>query len=483
MYRNLSLQYATIVLAMICFLQPCVAENSLPSGSAPAALEFTHFPDRLHTFIWRNWPIVPVERLAKVLETTPENVRLVADSMGLPTPNPVAEQDKERIYISILRRNWHILPYDQMLTLLDMTAEQLALALREDDFLFEKLGGLKPACERLVYTPPNESAQKRSAEIKQFVQERFGDELLQPEEKRFQFTEDLSQIAPPSVKASSTTTERFSPCYIYSYFALYGDPLMNPQLDPYPDGLLQKLSELGVDGIWMHTVLRQLAPSEIFPEYGKDCEIRLKNLNALVQRAKKYGIGIYIYVNEPRAMQDDFFSNRESLRGVREGSYSALCTSTPEVQQWLGDSLAYVFHQVPDLAGAFSITASENLTNCASHGQEAACPRCSQRKPADIIAEVNTIIEKGVHRGNPDAKVIAWDWGWNDSWAVDAIEQLPKSIYFMSVSEWSKPIERGGIKNAVGEYSISTVGPGPRATRHWAAAKKAGLRTMPRGTQ
>ena len=33
----------------------------------------------------------------------------------------------------------------------------------------------------------------------------------------------------------------------------------------------------------------------------------------------------------------------------------------------------------------------------------------------------------------------------------------------MSVSEWDKPIERGGIKTKVGEYSISAVGPGPRA--------------------
>jgi hypothetical protein len=47
----------------------------------------------------------------------------------------------------------------------------------------------------------------------------------------------------------------------------------------------------------------------------------------------------------------------------------------------------------------------------------------------------------------------------------------------MSVSEWSLPIERGGIKSRVGEYSISAVGPGPRAVRHWAAATRAGMKT------
>jgi hypothetical protein len=47
----------------------------------------------------------------------------------------------------------------------------------------------------------------------------------------------------------------------------------------------------------------------------------------------------------------------------------------------------------------------------------------------------------------------------------------------MSVSEWDLPIERGGIETKIGEYAISAVGPGPRALRHWTAAKQAGLKT------
>ena len=47
----------------------------------------------------------------------------------------------------------------------------------------------------------------------------------------------------------------------------------------------------------------------------------------------------------------------------------------------------------------------------------------------------------------------------------------------MSVSEWSLPIERGGIRNTVGEYSLSAPGPGPRATAHWKLARERGLKT------
>ncbi len=470
----------TITITFTClftFIPTSSCSMDLPAGSAPDALTFPHFPTRMHTFIWRNWPVVEIERLAKVLETSTENVRKVAESMGLPEQHPIAKEDRNRIYITLIRRNWHLLPYDQLLTLLDMSAEELAYSLREDDFLYIKLGRLKPQCEPLKYEPPSDETQKRCAEIKQIVQDHFRNEWQNPAEERFYFIEELSQ-ADPNFKKDTSVKPRFSPRYIYSYFALYGDPLMNPELDPYPEGLLQKLAALGVDGVWMHVVLRQLAPSEIFPEFGEDHETRLQNLRKLVERAKQYGISIYLYMNEPRAMPESFFEDHPDMKGVQEGDHFTVCTSNPKVRQWLTDSLAYVFEQVPDLGGVFTITASENLTNCASHHRHKECPRCKDRTAAEIIAEVNQAIETGVHRGNPDAKVIVWDWGWRDEWAGDAIRKLPKNVWFMSVSEWSKPIERGGVKTAVGEYSISVVGPGPRATRHWAIAEEAGLKTM-----
>ncbi|MDD5708247.1 MAG: hypothetical protein PHR35_20190, partial [Kiritimatiellae bacterium] len=101
------------------------------------------------------------------------------------------------------------------------------------------------------------------------------------------------------------------------------------------------------------------------------------------------------------------------------------------------------------------------------------------RSDAEIIAEVNAAIAQGVHRGNPKANVIAWDWGWNKHKETpEMIAMLPKSVWLMSVSEWSLPLERGGVETKVGEYSISAVGPGPRALNQWKSAKAAGLKTM-----
>ncbi|MEN8230350.1 MAG: hypothetical protein ABFS38_19465 [Bacteroidota bacterium] len=445
-----------------------------------------YFPSRMHAFIWRNWESVSLDRMAKVLDTTTENVRKTGRSMGLPPyvePGPVFEQ---RGYISLIRRNWHLLSYNQIVTLLNWNAAQLDQTLRDDDFLWVKVGGMKPECPPLQYISPTPKIKKRCAEIKKIVEENFGEELNKPQEKRFAFIQNLSVMDEDFDfsdidKGDTDETIRF----IYSYFASFGDPLLQPELNPFPDGLLQSLSKQGINGIWLHVVLHQLTSSKIFPELGMDHEKRLGNLRKLAKRAEKYGIKIYLYMNEPRAMPPSFFNDRKELLGFMDQDFGTLCTSVPLVRQWIKESLATVFSKVPELGGVFTITGSENLTNCWSKQQGDQCPRCSERSPAEVIAEVNKAIADGVWEGNPDAKVIVWDWGWPDGtawgenrWAADVIKQLPENVYHMSVSEWSLPLHRGGVNTTVGEYSISAVGPGPRALRLWDLAKERNLKTI-----
>jgi hypothetical protein len=464
---------------LLCGSSILAVEPVLPEGSAPPPLVDRHFPDRVHAFVWRNWNAVEPAKLAEVLGTSEANVRAMAVSMGLPATPIIPPQMKSRGYITLIRRNWHLLPYDQLLELVEMTPERLAFTLREDDFLWHKLGELKPKCAPLRYQAPDAAAQRRAAEIRRVVESDFGAELNRPAEPRFDFVrqlgEPLAEYSPPGSNANQPVSLRM----VYSYLAVYGDPLLNPHLDPYPDGFLQRLSAVGVNGIWLHTVLRDLAPGgAVFPEFGAGHAERLANLRVLVQRARRFGIGVYLYMNEPRAMPNAFFKTRPEMAGVREAKFTAMCTSHPVVRQWMSDALAYVFREVPDLGGIYAITASENLTNCASHGKWGPCPHCQKRSEADILSEVVGVLDEGVHRGNPKANVVISDWGWHAHGdAVDIIARLPKSVWLMSVSEWDLPIERGGTKAKVGEYSISAVGPGPRAMRHWAAARAAGIRT------
>ena len=162
LYSLRAIQSWTLILAVsIAFLLSgalAAAEEPLPVGSNPAPIDVPHFPSRMHAFVWRNWRLVETVRLARVLGTTEKNVTAVAESMGLPAAGTVASTMRERGYITLIRRNWHLLPYDQLLSLLDMTADELAHTLREDDFLYHKLGHLKPKCEPLVYQEPGKAA-------------------------------------------------------------------------------------------------------------------------------------------------------------------------------------------------------------------------------------------------------------------------------------------------------------------------------------
>ena len=308
------------------------ASIDLPIGVNPPALGTPHFPNRLHAFVWRNWQLVELQRMAQLVGTSVENIEQIALSMGLPKAAPISATMRERGYITLIRRNWHLLPYDQLLTLLEMSAEELAYTLREDDFLFVKLGRLKPKCEPLRYQEPDLETRQRAAEIKRLVQHHFGDLSMMPAKPRFGFVETLSSLEGTREQGDRTSINRDEPLrMVYSYFGIFGDPLVDPDIDPFPEGLLARLAASGVNGLWMHVVLRQLAPGgEDFPEFGEGHQQRLRTLKKLVEKAKRYGIGIYLYINEPRAMPPTFFENRPDMAGVREGDFLTMCTVTHE---------------------------------------------------------------------------------------------------------------------------------------------------------
>ena len=233
-----------------------------------------------------------------------------------------------------------------------------------------------------------------------------------------------------------------------------------------------------MDGVWLQAVLTRLAPFPWDARQSEDYETRLKNLRLLVERARRHGVGVYLYLNEPRSCPTSFFATRPNLKGVAEGDFAALCTSVPEVREWLASAVESICRAVPELAGFFTITGSENLTNCWSHGNGKACPRCGKRAPAEVIAEVNSTFYDGIRRAGSGQTLIAWDWGWHDDWVESIIAQLPREVQFMSVSEWGMPINRGGVATTVGEYSISTIGPGDRARHYWEVAHARGMRTL-----
>ncbi len=567
------------------------------------ALATPHFPTQMQAVIWRNWGLVPVERLALVLGASEEQIREAASDLGLEVSQTGNEAIwLERGYITIIRANWHLLPVEQLLELLGWTEDRLAFTLKEDDFLWIKLGSLKPWTESVKYRVLNESEQERTRLIRESTAalsdgrqaekpfdflnqyrkpamrenvrvrepghgeirldiswtieapsghpvldsalERFVTKLertwgakwtvrkasaFSPNEEinpvmRIEIVPDSSQLTEDhlivagtdtlTIRAAAETgimrglqwlagqaceghapylmageyrrTTKFDMRIIYSYGAVYGDPLLTPELDPFPEALLERLSDAGVNGIWLQSVLYNLVPLAGLPEeLSLNWEQRIAGLRFLADRAAKYGIGVYLYCNEPRSMPVSFFADKPDWQGHTEDGYATLCTSHTEVQQLLSDGIARLFREVPGLAGLFTITMSENWTHCYSRavGGQTNCPRCSRRTPGEVVAEVNGLIAEGAFREKPEARIVCWTWGWSHSWGWDdqeirsAIEGLPDNVIVMSTSEEAIPTNMAGSSGQVIDYSMSVVGPGEKSRRTWEVAQARGLRT------
>ena len=446
---------------------------ALPAGPSPEPVSFPHFPDTLHAFVWRNWQVVPAARMAEVVGATEAEVVSLGTSMGLATPPPISDDQRRRSYITVIRRNWHLLPYEQLLRLLGWNEEELSYTLREDDFLFGKLGSLKPKCPPIHYALPGEAAKLRASEIRQEILKSFGGPVGAAQEPLFHFVEKLN-VSPAGPPTAAKEKNLFGLRFCSSYFALYGDPLLESTTMSYPDGYLARLEQNGVNGIWLQGVLYKLQPFPWQPELSVGYERRLENLRDLISRSKKFNIRVFVYLNEPRSMPLEFFDKYPALKGVTMKDRAMLCTSTVDVQNFLKESVTSLAAAVPGLGGFFTITSSENPTNCWSKGLGLECPRCGPRGAENVVPEVNKIIYEGLRKAGTGAELIAWDWGWKDEWADYAIRGLPKKIGLMSVSERDLPITRGGISTTVREYSISAVGPGARAKRHWKIAQDSG---------
>jgi len=442
-------------------------------GAAPTPLNAAWFPGRMHAFIWRNWALVTIDRMAAVLGAKPDDIVRVGRSMGLGPGRRLSDDQRRRASLTIIRRNWHLLPYEQLLSLLGWSVEEMAYTLREDDFFFHKLGLLKPKAAPLRWAEPDAAQRTRAVEIARAVRDHFPGGALEGRDPLFSFVEALSR--PPTTSRPSPDAGTAPLRLGYSYFALYGDPLLDPTLDPYPDGYLARLAAVGVNAVWLQGVLSRLSPLPWAKE--ANIERRRATLRDLAARAARHGIKIFLYLNEPRSLpaKSAMFEMHPEWRGVAEMEFNALCTSASEVRAALSEGVADLCRAVPDLGGFFTITASENLTSCWSHGRGNECRRCKTRPPAEVIAEVNATFHEGIRAASGKQRLLAWDWGWADDWAIEVIERLPAGVSLMSVSEWGLPIERGGVKTTVGEYCLSAIGPGPRAARHWEAAKKRGM--------
>ncbi len=439
--------------------------------------------------IFRNYGVVKTSLIAKILNISEEEVCLNAEKLGLSRLqyNPLW---KEKGFVTIIRNNWDILSLDNIALILEISRQELDKLLVEYDFLDVKLGE-QPNIEDCSYFPLSIKQEIITENIRKIVEENF------PEKNQSLFNFYDNYVKPCFVsKNNGRVADRFTS----SYSSRYTGALLDGQLLDYGEDYLQKLADNGVNGIWVHDTLRNLAEFPFDTNYSAGYEIRIKNLKKLTERCEKFGIKVYLYLNEPRSLPASFFLKHPDLKGQKvDDENFCLCTSKKLVKEYLYNAIRCIAENVPKLFAVMSITMAENPTHCYSCYWDnnpimhTDCVDCKKREPQEMVAEINNIIYNALRDGNGYTRLIAYVWAWNYLSVPDrrdssdykkfnmsniykTIDLMDKNIDILCVSEYFKEFEREKVVTSVADYSISVLGPSEFAENVLNYAKNNGHR-------
>ena len=298
-----------------------------------------------------------------------------------------------------------------------------------------------------------------------------------------------------------------SPSSDFGHFNRFDDPSMEETftaLDAYTDTELSRISSAGFNAVWIHGNLGNVVQTEVFPELGKDAKFHQQRLNALIERTKSHEIKVVLYCQPPRAIPLDhrFWESHPDVAGQVEEimdddskplKLQSLCTSTPQVKNYLFQAAAELATKVPGLGGIIMITASEYPAHCwARRGNimladgslavaDIECPRCRMRKAGEVVSEVVQLVRDGIRSVNQEMKIIAWNWSWSfyeTSPCTEIISALPRDVILLV------DFERGGKKVINGktieidEYSLGYTGPSEQFMESLDVARRNGLEVM-----
>ena len=426
-----------------------------------------NFPTVWQAVIFRNYGIVSNRKIAETIECDEQTVETEALRLGL-EKTEYDEKWARSGYITIIRNNWFLLPYEQLMKILDFTEEKLEFCLKEEDFLSAKLGK-KPQVSKVVYEPLNKEQITQTEELASVVKTL----QVKTEKKAFDFFSCSTDKRTFDFGKSKSTK------IVHGYLTPCGDALIGRSEEYLPDSLLEEYQRQGINGLWMHGVLSALSPYPYKPALSEKYKERREELKRLIKRCQKYGIKIYLYFNEPRYLPEKEFGKYSHLMGFRENGKGSFCLSKKEVQEYLYNAFKDFVSDVKDLGGIITITMSENQTHCYCYARNT-CSCKDVISKAQTVALVNNIIAKAVKDSGAKTEVLANLWGWSKLYGFkpeeidEAIDLLDKDISIISVSEYGLDLNKGGVKVGLIDYSISNPGPSPEAKAHFARAKMNG---------
>ena len=315
-----------------------------------------------------------------------------------------------------------------------------------------------------------------------FVKENFRIEIGEKETKIFagdlnsvirgilylehELTINHGELAIGETEVAPTFTGRITRCFFSptNRPPKNGDELFD-DIDYYPENYLNKLMHDGISGIWIYTDFCSLASTSVIPEFGVGREKRLAKLDSICKRAKKYGIGIYIFCMEPMSLTNESITKKHGdivkkyphVCGNRNGKDYAFCAHTEYAERYIYESLQQIFGACPDLKGYVSITQGERYTACQNMvsdvpGKSNICPHCGDVPAAENLAYVVNLIKTTLSKIKPEAEFISWTYAHN-SWSLENIGKYVE--YTNSDVILMQNFEDAGINTQLGKKQIS----------------------------
>ncbi|MBR1968115.1 MAG: hypothetical protein IKA11_01815 [Clostridia bacterium] len=256
-------------------------------------------------------------------------------------------------------------------------------------------------------------------------------------------------------------------------------------IDYYPDEYLNRLAHDGINGLWIGSSFKKMLKSNIITEYGKEQDVQIKKLNQIIEKCKKFGIGIYLFVTEPASTcySPEILNYPDMIGATTPGdNFTLLCPSTPKVQAYIKEATTKLFTLAPDLAGLINITVGESLSACSSTSR-LICPRCKEKfgSLGAALAATEKMFSDAVKEVAPNAKFISWTYEHRSTLYKDLKESCrlrdKNVIQMQNFEDLGTPVQLGKKRLAY-DYWLSYPGPGKLMRRTARLNKKRNITTF-----
>ncbi len=294
---------------------------------------------------------------------------------------------------------------------------------------------------------------------------------------------EAAYLKPTKVTRVPHLRSRITRCYFspINRPPKFGDELSD-DIDYYPDEYLNRLMHDGSNGVWIYTRFSDLMTSDYIKENGKGGEARIAKLNRVIEKCRRYGIGVYVFAIEPHAFSEDEAKKYPEMCGVDSGRGITFCANSDMGKAYLKEQGEKLVTLCPRLKGFMSITFGERFTSCSSAKNYRECPRCGGKGHGEVLSAAVEGLCSGM-RKNPDFEVISWTYGareriqFSSDWRADIAEYVkcaPSDAMLMQNFDDMGYEEQLGVMRQGVDYWLSYVGPSELFVHTANEAKKHG---------